>query len=302
MTAVVGKYSSRVTKQGADPTGLGRWSWMRMTSKTVKGITIVTAYHPCPTSKASGGETTSWMQQFEFFRKTMENPNPRQMMLDDLAVFVKEEKKIGNQVMLIIDANESLRQGKNLHEFVEEVGMMDCHAQLHPDLDDPIACITGTRKIDYMFVTDGLMQYAMCGGHLCFNHGAITDHRISYVDFDAEALFGGVDNAIPTFRTRVLTSKYLKKVMKYREHLWEHYNRKDVMRRVQRLLKMVTQQSKKVNRKENVNEWNARIERMYNKLDTDLIEGVVWAKKKLGRYKNNVYEFSLALVEAGMKV
>ena len=300
--AIVGKYSTRVIKQGTDPTGLGRWSWMRMTSKAVKGITIISAYRPCPTSKASGGETTSWMQQFEFFRRTMENPNPRQIMLDDIAVFVKEEKKLGNQVILIIDANESLRQRKQLNEFVDEVGMADCHALLQPDLDDPIACVTGTRKIDCVFVTNGIMKCAMCGGHLCFNHGVITDHRISYIDFDAEALFGGLDKEIPTFRTRVLTSKNLKKVMKYREYLWEHYERKDVMRRVKRLLKMVTQKTKKENRKEKINEWNQRIERMYNKLDTDLIEGVAWAKKKLGRFKNKAYEFSLELVEAGMKV
>jgi hypothetical protein len=43
MTTITGKWQSQVTTKGQDPTGLGRWSYMRIASKKASMI-IATAY------------------------------------------------------------------------------------------------------------------------------------------------------------------------------------------------------------------------------------------------------------------
>jgi hypothetical protein len=47
MTAVVGKWQARVTEQGDDKRGLGRWSFLRLSSKK-QNLVIITAYRPTP--------------------------------------------------------------------------------------------------------------------------------------------------------------------------------------------------------------------------------------------------------------
>jgi hypothetical protein len=59
MTTITGKWQSRVTSQGQDPKGLGRWSYMRLASKK-SAMIIATAYRPC----VSQGPNTAWIQQW----------------------------------------------------------------------------------------------------------------------------------------------------------------------------------------------------------------------------------------------
>jgi hypothetical protein len=59
ITTITGKWQARVSKTGVDRRGLGRWSFLKLTSKK-KSLVIITAYRPC----ISNGPTTSWMQQW----------------------------------------------------------------------------------------------------------------------------------------------------------------------------------------------------------------------------------------------
>jgi hypothetical protein len=71
-TTITGKWQSRVSDQGQDPRGLGRWSYIQISSKR-KSMIIVTAYRPC----ISNGPTTAWMQQGTLLREEgIMNPDP----------------------------------------------------------------------------------------------------------------------------------------------------------------------------------------------------------------------------------
>ena len=169
----------RAIEQGMDETGLGRWSWIRMVSSALKRITYVTAYRPCPNTVSTAGETTSWMQQFEHYRKRgVKIPNPREKMLEDLRQFVFKESRMGNEVVIMMDANESLSEKKGLYNFALECKIQCAHRCLHPDLIEPKTGIKGRKQIDYIFVTEGLLPHIEAAGWLKFNHGLLTDHRI----------------------------------------------------------------------------------------------------------------------------
>jgi hypothetical protein len=58
MTTITGKWQAQVSEKGSDDTGLGWWSYFKV-SRNRKAIIIITAYRPC----ASQGPSTTWMQQ-----------------------------------------------------------------------------------------------------------------------------------------------------------------------------------------------------------------------------------------------
>jgi len=55
---VVNKMSHKTTKPGDDPTGLGRWSWVRLRGKENHFLRVVLVYHPCK----SDGHLTTYQQ------------------------------------------------------------------------------------------------------------------------------------------------------------------------------------------------------------------------------------------------
>jgi hypothetical protein len=58
--AVVGKWQAQLTEYGDDKRGLGRWSYLRLSSKR-QNLVIVTAYRPTP----ANGINTNWMQTMD---------------------------------------------------------------------------------------------------------------------------------------------------------------------------------------------------------------------------------------------
>jgi hypothetical protein len=79
ISTIVEKWQARVTEHGSDPSGLGRWSYMIMSSNKKK-IAIITAYKPCKTT----GPNTTWSQQWILLREKSENPEPIATFCKDL--------------------------------------------------------------------------------------------------------------------------------------------------------------------------------------------------------------------------
>ena len=47
---------SRMVSKGADPTKLGRWTWVRIEGKASECTVFVSAYHPCKSIKGVSTE------------------------------------------------------------------------------------------------------------------------------------------------------------------------------------------------------------------------------------------------------
>jgi hypothetical protein len=68
-------------------------------------MTIATAYQPC----ASQGPNTAWMQQWSILRESGDkNPDPVKYFYADLKKQIHDWKKEGNEILLMIDANEHI--------------------------------------------------------------------------------------------------------------------------------------------------------------------------------------------------
>ena len=93
------------------------------------------------------------------------------------------------------------------------------------------------------------------------------------------------------YKSRVLTAKNLQKAAELQEYMWEYYEKKNVEKRLARIKKIILK-----------NKRDHRTQRLYDKLDLDLLKGIQLAKKKLGKSKNKRFEFSPELVKAGKTV
>lgn len=61
-----GEVKHRITEKGSDPSGLGRWVWMRMSGKEGHHVRFVTAYRPCQSGglvQYSNNMREDWLQR-----------------------------------------------------------------------------------------------------------------------------------------------------------------------------------------------------------------------------------------------
>jgi hypothetical protein len=96
-TFAIGDMCSRVKESGQDPSGLGRWSWIRLAGKLLgrqeletfdnqsepqfSDVVVVSAYRPSPLGT---GVNTVWAQHRSRFVALKERRDPRAVFLDDL--------------------------------------------------------------------------------------------------------------------------------------------------------------------------------------------------------------------------
>ena len=46
-------------------------------------------------------------------------------------------------------------------------------------------------RIDHMVATEGILQYVMAAGFLCYHRELISDHVLLWADIDLKSFFGG---------------------------------------------------------------------------------------------------------------
>jgi hypothetical protein len=183
ITSVTGKWQSRISMQGQDPKGLGRWSFMTISSKKTTMV-IVTAYRPCATQ----GPQTAWMQQWVLLRESgVKNPDPIKTFYQDLEAQLKAWIGEGSEILLMIDANEHV--GEKPGGFTSLLGrleMTDLVRHRHPSATEPNTHIQGSQRIDYIFGTPKIREHCTAAGILPFGIGYHSDHRPVFVAIKME--------------------------------------------------------------------------------------------------------------------
>jgi hypothetical protein len=80
----------RIIERGKDPSGMGRWVWMRMAGKEGHHVRLVTAYRPCQ----SGGISSVFQQQVRVMTAFKDLGNPRTAILEDLVQEMNTWKRL----------------------------------------------------------------------------------------------------------------------------------------------------------------------------------------------------------------
>ena len=183
---------------GADPTGLGRWAWVKLRgtdknrerdpTEDAEGLgpcdlVVVAAYRPSKPGTTAGGV---YVQQQNFFRDKFDREiNPRDQFMADLAVEIEAWRKLGCEVIVGIDANEdvSINQPGSVRQQFREWGLSEAILRRHHGPYPATQQLNqGNVPIDGIFVTPGVVVKA--GGYQEFHQYFHSDHRGLWIDID----------------------------------------------------------------------------------------------------------------------
>ena len=101
-TGVTGKWSGRISEQGMDSHGLGRWSFVKIHGKNGRAVLIATIYQACKASISTIGSKTAYAQQWHLIRQTGDQkPDPRKRFISDLDAFLAPYHSAGTEILLM---------------------------------------------------------------------------------------------------------------------------------------------------------------------------------------------------------
>jgi hypothetical protein len=233
---VANEWTGRLATVGSDPRGLGRWSFIRVKGKNNSRVLIVTIYQVCKTSINAAGDSTAFSQQWHLLKADGdENPNPRSAFSSDLSLFLAAYPN--DAIILAGDINSWLRNPAddlNFSNLVTRYNLKDALIRKHgPDSEIP------TRKsgcrIDYIFVSEVILDHVTSCGALHFDRIVDSDHRALFIDINIDPLLGGTPPTLASPALRGIVSTEPKSCKVYLSALVKHLTEHHVHERVTQL-------------------------------------------------------------------
>ena len=205
-------------EQGNDPTGLGRWCWVRLKGKGGQTVKIISAYRPVKNEKDAG---SCWRQHIRHLRTDRITGDPRSWFIDDLRVEIDASLHLQDQVIVGIDINDDVRQtnpDSRLHPALQEIITTHHHPQ-----NPPATCRKNSSNtpIDGIYATSGI--HCVRAGYMAFDSltAPPSDHRLIWADIDLHSILGfqppRIQSAVRTRLTSTdprIRDKYIKEVKK----------------------------------------------------------------------------------------
>jgi hypothetical protein len=120
----MGDITSRLTEQGSDDTGLGRWTWQAFAGKGKRTIQVVTAY--CPVRNTSNAGSV-W-HQHEFYADINNcEGSPFNRWIGDIQLTISEWMAKGDSAIVMADFNKDVIRGRVVGQL-KNMGLKDVMA------------------------------------------------------------------------------------------------------------------------------------------------------------------------------
>jgi exonuclease III len=263
ITTVTGKWQARITEMGQDRWKLGRWSYIRISSKK-SNLIIITAYRPCKTS----GPMTAWMQQWTILRESgMAAPDPVKSFYQDLEQELQSWAQKEYEILLMLDANEHIGEKPGgISQIIAKFKLTDLVLQRHPEKEIPNTYARGSRRIDYIFGTPKVAQNCAQVGILPYGTGFSSDHRGIFIRVDMEKILSTSVSASESIYARKLQNATPKEREKFIDETHKHYECHNLIDRLQKL--------------HAISEWTQEHLQEYERCDAQHIQGMLSAEKK----------------------
>ena len=219
-TMAFGDTASLTVGSGCDTTGLGRWSWISIRGARGGVTRVLTAYQPV---RARKGHSTVYSQHRRYFRRIRREGCPRDFFKRDLLHLLRQWRAQGDRLIVMMDGNENMNDGKLEKELsAEDLDMHDV-VRSRRNCDGPATWFRGSKQIDAIWATKdiGIIRAAF----LPFWFG-IGDHRSIFFDVRAEDLLqqSTVKVKIPAMRRLKCDSPLiLRKYQDRLEDLWRQH-------------------------------------------------------------------------------
>ena len=242
-----GKVAHGAKEYGCDPSGLGRWSFIRLRGKLKQkmevengihidrsqDLVVISAYRPNP---PGSGESTVNAQHQLYFDKIGRRCDPRVAFVQDLCKVINKWREEGCEIILgVDDANEdvSVWSPSSFRNKMKEVGLVEAILRLHPKPVATFQLNTQDVPIDAIFVSSGVK--VLSAGYLAFDEGPQSDHRALWMDIDLSLTLGGYHPERSSFSRRLLSSQDSRSVKRYLKTVKREYIRYSIPQRLQQL-------------------------------------------------------------------
>ena len=149
ITLAVEEVAQATTTMGADHTGLGRWSWLKIESKKFS-TRIISVYKP-NIVKDPEKPGAVYMQQYCYWTSKNKDVCPNEMLVKQLVDLIVKWRAKKERIILMIDMNEDVRKAK-LTQMLEEVGLVSPFRSKFGNKLPPTFHL-GSAPIDDIFVS-----------------------------------------------------------------------------------------------------------------------------------------------------
>jgi hypothetical protein len=259
---------------GKDRQGLGRWSFAKIASHKEK-LVIITAYRPCK----AYGPATAWMQQWSLLQgQGVQNPDPIKCFYDDLSAELAKWRSEGAEIILMLDANEPLgdRPG-GLGNLVGQHSLIDLSWKIIQETDAVSTYARGSKKIDFIFGTQGVETHCKSAGIVPFGFGYPSDHRTLFVRVNIGAILNTNVTSTESRYGRKLQNATPKERIKFLEAVHKHYEQQNIYEQLWKLRELDQEQ------------WSQEMIIEYKKCDKQHINSMLAAEKQISKTNRRLW-------------
>jgi hypothetical protein len=193
-TICFGDITGYIKKVGRDEDGLGGWSWILLGGAAGHNIQIITVYNPCKNKNINSG--TSYQQQRCYFiTKKKDLTCPLILFCRHLVKQLRPWRASGDRIVLFIDHNEHMIEGKLGKALADKEGLDLCKAILsHTEASPGTTFFRRLHHIDGLWVSSNLGISKACVMPFGFGVG---NHRAFILDIP---LVGGPVQDLSNFQ------------------------------------------------------------------------------------------------------
>jgi endonuclease/exonuclease/phosphatase family metal-dependent hydrolase len=269
---------NRARESGKDPSGLGRWIWMRFQGRQGHMTRVISFYRPC---HAANKEGSVWEQHVRYFKGKLElDKNPREAFYEDLFLEIETWKQLGDHIIIAGDANEDVRSGMT-SEFFLALGLREVILERHSRLSPPATNDKNNSRIpiDGIWASQELKVNA--AGYLPFGEGCKSDHRLLWADFSYHTVFGRETPKTYHVPAKKLRSDDPRLVKRYNRKVKAALNREGLIKQAFALQNNITNQG-----------WNLAMETEYNRIHSHNVKIRTQAEKTLRKLRMGGVDWS----------
>ena len=230
----------RVVDTEADPEGLGRW-----VSQVIEGagdhiFRYVAAYKPCINcSKVYTQQETHYHQQGS-------DREPSQAFLEDLHEALTAWDEAGEKVMIYIDANQDVRQGKVADMFVDlslQEQITHRHGKRAPA---PATHDLNSNNVPIDGIWTNFSRRELRWGFFCFGEGfPDSDHRTAWIDIPFDHAFRHNPPHLHQLHPPTFTTADPRNRKRYNQQVTKRLTLDGIMEKVQLMRFMVKERAPK---------------------------------------------------------
>jgi exonuclease III len=230
-----------MTKMTSDCSGMGRWTEATICGVNGEKVTIFTVYRVAQSQLTSKQVATAFLQQWEIMRERgVDNPNPRRQCLIDLKERLLEIDKSGSEAIVLMDANESTLEARSeLAEWVGDTFLVDALEHVHGVECDVPTYDRGTKRIDYIFVSGGMLEYVEAAGILPLGQLVDSDHRALFIDVDLKGFMRGQPSTPAEMKRRGVNSADPRALTVYREMMGKFLDESGLEEQLEKVVRRV---------------------------------------------------------------